>query len=118
MWRDNDRLSWRKLGVLIGQLPAESATATAMRLAAPDEGEAPEHDPDTEQWSRAEHLMAAMIDELLRLRWLTQAVHSAKQPSWSPEPVPRPGLPKVQAKPGISLEAAETLFSFLNPEGG
>lgn len=82
----------------MAQLPAESATATALRLdaaedPAPDSSSVP-HDPETEQWSRMEQLIAAVRDELHVIRWLYASVHSDKgsRPKWKPEPLPRPGV--------------------------
>lgn len=91
-------MTWRKLTVLIAQLPPESATATALRLDerdAPGERESgPPHDPETEQWSRVEQLLAGIHDELNVLHWLYASAHKdPKKPlAWKPERLPRPGV--------------------------
>lgn len=48
------------------------------------------HDgPDA--WSVEAHLLAAAVDELNTLTWMTRAVHSRK-PGKPPKPLPRPGM--------------------------
>lgn len=83
----------RKLGNLIDHLPPESATLTALRLAAPEpepgaeDGEPP--DASEGRWSALEMLMATAVDELRALRWQHGAVHGSK--GSPPSPLRRPG---------------------------
>lgn len=117
MWRKNDKLSWRKLWVLFKQLPPESATSTALRLAAPPGVVNAEHDPEIEQWSRVEQLLAAIRDEMHFLRWAYGAAHSGKQkPKWKPEPLPRPGVsPRKKKKDEVlSSPQIDLLWQHLN----
>lgn len=97
------------------QLPVESATATALRLdAAQNDAEGAPADPEAEQWSRTEQILAAVRDELHVLRWLYISAHSDKgsRPKWKPEPLPRPGVvskKKPQLKPEQTSLLAEHL---------
>lgn len=120
LWRDNDRLSWRKLGVLISQLPPESATATALRLD-PREviaEDAPLHDPETEQWSRVEQLLAGVRDEVLALRWVYSSVHSKAPLKWKPDPLARPGVTPKGKRAQTDNKQAELLWAHLNRAQG
>ena len=61
------RLSWRKLGVLVDHLPPESATITAMRAGLDDDELADrikDADPAKGAWSPDQMLLAGIIDEL------------------------------------------------------
>lgn len=79
----------------------------SQELAAPD--------PDAERWSRQEHLLATLVDEIRALRHVTVSVNSEKAPDWTVEPIPRPGQGKAkQVK--ISPEAADFLFNIINGE--
>lgn len=71
------RLSWRRLGVLIRQLPREAATTRAAA------GEAA-------AWGDAEHLLASIVDVLNAANWQ----RSGKQNAPRPKPLPRPGVKK------------------------
>lgn len=101
------------------QLPPESATATALRLNPLAEGDelTPDgpHDPETEQWSRAEQLIAEVRDELLRIRWLYSTTHSerGKGPKWKPDPLPRPGITPKAQKARLAPEQASLLARHL-----
>lgn len=69
-------LSWRRLGVLIRHLPRDSATRN-------------ETIGEFQDWSRADHLTASVIDALLLLSWVTAGNKKARKP----DPVMRPGAP-------------------------
>lgn len=71
-------LSWRKLRVLIEQLPADSFTKHALAGI--------EFDP----WSATEHLLAMLHDLVADLTWITATVNSKKKIP-VPKPLPRPG---------------------------
>lgn len=104
------------------QLPAESATATALRLyAAKGDIEAAPADPEAEQWSRTEQILAAVRDELHILRWLYISSHSDKgnRPTWKPEPLPRPGVVASKKKPPLKPEQTSLLAEHLaRTQGG
>lgn len=95
-------MTWRELWNLVSQLPPESAIATLMRVEAqknPPTGPAREPDYDSEQWSRVEHLLAAVRDELHYLRHAYVQAHAGKtRLKWKPEPLPRPGIKKSTKK--------------------
>lgn len=67
-------LSWRRLGVLVRQLPREARTVRAQYGAEAD-------------WGQVEHLLAGALDLLAEANW--QRAGDKKQPH--PKPVPRPG---------------------------
>lgn len=109
------RLSWRRLRVLIDHLPPESATKTAMRLAAEADG-VPETDaePADAPWSQTEMLLAVVIDRLGDLTYVLQRAHGGKPEK--PKPLPRPGVRRKKKKPLRPLNAveAEWLFRHIN----
>lgn len=109
LWRDTDRLTWRKLGVLIKFLPSESAYITAVRDSMTKEelDAIPESD-NYGPWSRAETLLAAIVDLLNHLQWQNQMINKGKNsPSPKhPDPVRRPGVDK---KPGLPIEVMERM---------
>ncbi|MEV1068019.1 hypothetical protein [Streptomyces sp. NPDC050263] len=73
-----ERLSARRLAVLIKQLPRDSALNRELH------GEAAE-------WSVTDHLLAAAVDHLAAANWMFACVNSEEgdQPE-APAPVPRP----------------------------
>lgn len=102
----------------MSQLPSESATATALRLQAHDDppaAPAEPHDPEIEQWSRDQQLMALIRDELHAIRWLYSSAHSeqGKGPKWTPDPLPRPGVTPEPKRPALSPEQAAALAQHL-----
>lgn len=119
MWRDNGKLSWRKLWNLVSQLPPESAVATILRIEAaknPNPSPPKPHDVETEQWSRAEHVLAAIRDELHYLRHAYGQAHKGKSKmKWQPEPLPRPGIKpsKKKQREVLTTPQAETLWEHL-----
>lgn len=106
LWRDNDRLSWRKLGVLVQHLPPESATAARLRVDALNDPQGEQlgarslEEIEGEHWSRNDFLVAAVRDELHLLRWLYSYAHNGgKRPKWEPELLERPGVSSSRKKP-------------------
>lgn len=96
------------------QLPPESATATALRL----EGSGlvptgPPPDPDAEQWSRVEHLLAAIRDEAHFLRYSYLSSHSKHSLRWKPEPLPRPGIKPKKKREALTSPQANALYDHL-----
>ncbi|MER5433899.1 hypothetical protein [Streptomyces sp. NPDC002588] len=74
-----DRLSARRLAVLVKHLPRDSALNRDLHGEAAD-------------WSVTDHLLAAAVDHLAAANWMFAAVNSeeGEQPE-PPAPVPRPG---------------------------
>lgn len=103
--------------MLVRQLPAESATATVLRLRARDEGvtSSTPHDPETEQWSRIEHLLASVRDELHFLRYAYTLMNSDKnnRPKWRPEPLARPGVQSKKQRAALQPEQHSVLANYL-----
>ncbi|MGW0823336.1 hypothetical protein [Streptomyces sp. NPDC002845] len=75
-----DRLSSRRLSVLIKHLPRDSALNRELH------GEAAE-------WAVTDHLLAAVVDHLAAANWMFASVNSDEDadPPEPPVPVPRPG---------------------------
>jgi hypothetical protein len=91
-------LSWRRLGVLVKNLPAESATKTALRNAAPlqqvrESATAADYGP----WSQTDMLLAELIDVARWLQW--SKTKAAEKNTDHPEPFPRPGVQRKGAAP-------------------
>lgn len=108
-------MSWRKLGVLIRQLPPESATATLQRLENPAPPvKAQQHDAEHEQWSRAEQLLAAVKDELVALRYSYLSKNSKHRPNWKPTPTPRPGVKPKRARRAAKPQQVSALGAYLD----
>ncbi len=80
-------LTWRRLGVLVRQLPRDSALARAL-------------DPEEAAWSLGDHLLATVAELVSQGNWLlaNQGVEKSKQ---SPQP-------KRIARPGVDPDAKET----------
>lgn len=73
-----------------------------------------EHDPESEQWSRAEHLIAAVRDELQSIRYMYERTHGKHKPKWTPSPTPRPGVkPKRKKRPKLDAQQAAALRDYL-----
>lgn len=101
MWRPRggtSRLTWRRLGVLVDQLPPESCTKTAQRdsldpaeVARMAKGPWSGYGP----WSREALMLAEVVDHLNRVIYTLIRVNGGKRPP--PEPYPRPGVvPKTR----------------------
>lgn len=72
-------MSSRRLSILVGHLPRESAVAHELHGEAAD-------------WTVGDHLLAAAVDHLAAANWMFACVNTAEdaeQPA-PPEPVPRP----------------------------
>jgi hypothetical protein len=97
-WRPGSALTARKLNVLIGQLPPESATMTALRVATPEAAEkvAAGLDPAKAPWSQMEMLLASLIDAVRRVEWMYASVHAKSSPPRAPDPIIRPGVKATQ----------------------
>ncbi|NEA50898.1 hypothetical protein [Streptomyces sp. SID10815] len=74
------RLTSRRLAVLVRHLPRDSVTLRALHGEAAD-------------WSVAEYLLAAAVDQLAEANWMFATVNRDEdaEPLEYPEPVPRPG---------------------------
>jgi hypothetical protein len=107
-------LSWRRLGVLIDHLPAESATKTAIRESLSEDklaelGKLPKTSHGT--WSRDSYLLAAIKDELSILRFVTLRI--AGNEVDTPDLYERPGIKRKVAAAANpqALEYLQTLRS-------
>jgi hypothetical protein len=102
-------LTWRRLLVLVEQLPPESAVMTAIRNMIPeDELHASESHPEFAAWSNLENLIALLIDEVRNFSWsFIQSRSEAKVPR--PDPVRRPGIGSGRQARVISLDAAKRM---------
>ena len=100
-------MSWRRLRVLLDHLPSESAYLTAVREAMrPEDWKSLEDDDRPAQhgpWSRADHLLATIVD---RLAWLTWLQTDGSGPT--PQPYPRPGVDLSNVR-GINPETERRL---------
>ena len=92
-------MTWRRMLVLVSNLPPESALNTAIRNNVP-EGELLPGDPAKGKWSSAETLLATLIDEVRAYRADFAQVNS-KNTVRRPKPIARPGLGR---KPGKVLD--------------
>jgi hypothetical protein len=113
------RMSWRRLRVLIQQLPPESATWTALRNSLSDEELAEQADkgePEQGRWSQLEQLTAALLDATRRVEYVLICANTdskSKRPR-APEPTRRPGAKPVRPKQQMSDAQANHLFALLN----
>jgi hypothetical protein len=111
------RLTWRKLGVRLRNLPPESRFKTALRNATP-EGELKRRseaaDPAQGQWSHEEMLLALIVDVLREVRYVLLKANGSKNAK-QPEPLPRPGVKsKKRKRQPLSLDQAEFLYRWIN----
>lgn len=89
-----------------------------MRVDNPGTGAPAEHDVEGEAWSRLEHLLAAVRDEIHLLDVHFQQVNFKGKPKF--EPMPRPGVKTKSKKksPGkLAPEANDFLWSYLQQMG-
>lgn len=117
LYRPGRKLTWRRLGALIRQLPPESATKTAIRNAMPEtdtKQAATSADPSQGQWSQTEMLLALLVDSVRSLQYALIKVNGGK--GKPPDPIPRPGVkPKgKRARKPLTQEQAEFLFRHIN----
>jgi hypothetical protein len=109
LFRPGRSLGWRKLLVLIDQLPPEGALNTAIRSRVPeDELAARRGDPAAAPWSTMETLTAMLIDEVRMLAWSYASAHS-KSAIPKPTPLPRPGAGRTRRRRPIDLDTAQRL---------
>jgi hypothetical protein len=90
-------LSWRRLGVLIRQLPETARTVALLH---------------GETWTRTEHLLAAAVDVLNAANWQRGG---GKGPR--PKPLPRPGVEDREVRRfGTPVRTIDELNRRLHPE--
>lgn len=82
------RLTWRRLRVLLGQLPRESGLVQRTG-------------GDAVRWGAQEHLLASVVDELRIIDWHYVSSHSRKRVP-SPPMIPRPGV-RTPSEPVMSV---------------
>jgi hypothetical protein len=114
-------MSWRRLRVLIQQLPPESATWTALRNEMPAAElaeQAEKGEPEKGRWSQLEQLIAANVDATRRVEWVllcSNIEQKSKRPD-APEPMRRPGAGPRKKQAQLTEKSANTLFELL--QGG
>ena len=105
------RLSLRRLRILIQHLPPESATKTALRNEAEEQGAATssaEYRPDKAPWSGVEIMLAIVRDEIRQNTNAAIAIAGGTPPEFTP--TPRPGIPpKSAARKGLTDEQRRAL---------
>jgi hypothetical protein len=118
VWRD--RMSLRRLAVLLEHLPPESATVTALRgelPAAERERRARQADPEAGRWSQQELLLASIGDSLRRLEYYFLRVNGATRLD-KPQPMPRPGVPDPKRRKPIPQHAYDALWELMHGRPG
>ncbi|MBK5995372.1 hypothetical protein ACFCXC_00020 [Streptomyces microflavus] len=90
-----DRLSSRRLAVLIKHMPRDSAVTR-------------DRDGEAADWSVSDYLLAAVVDHLAAANWMFAAVNTDEDsdPPERPVPVPRPGHPEQQDEEDLAAEQA------------
>ncbi len=108
--------SWRGVRIFIEHLPPETATKTAMRLAAEAEGIQPDEDasPADAPHSALEMSVIALRDDVRYLTYVVQASNGGK--GKPPEPLERPGVRSKKNRRLKPVEGAmaEHLFRRIN----
>lgn len=94
LWRGG--LSYRRLWVLLKELPVDSSTQTRLRDAANAELEElvaapPDQPAQFGPWALTNYQLAALTDEVAWLRFVIARANGAEDYP-QPTPVPRPGL--------------------------
>jgi hypothetical protein len=113
-------MSWRRLRVLIQNLPPESATMTAIRNSMSDEeldAQSDAGEPEKGRWSQTEQLLALLADRVAQLQYTLICVNTEKksQRPEVPEPIRRPGSqPRKKKAAPMTDEGAEVLFQLIN----
>jgi hypothetical protein len=102
-----DRLSARRLRVLVQHLPADSALVRTLR------GESAE-------WGLTEHLLAAAVDELAVGNWLFASAHAPEHADAPERPrqVPRPGVEDERDAEPVSATPGQIAAFFGVPQPG
>lgn len=96
---------------------------TALRVAAPppeDADEEEERDVEGERWSRAEHLLATLIDvqrNALHAFYLANSDGKGRKPE-PPDPVLRPGITPPAKRRAPTAEARQWLFDMIGGGAG
>lgn len=108
----------RRLRVLIQNLPAESATWTALRNALSEEelaAQAEKGEPEKGRWSQHELLLASTLDAIRRVEYVLTCANSDKS-KWpkAPEATRRPGAGPAKPKSKMSEAQANHLFTLIN----
>ncbi len=90
-------MTWRRLRVLVDQLPPESATKSALRdaMSAEEWEQATERDAPAGwgAWSHEALLLAQVADRVAQVEWALIAVNSEKgKAPKAPAPIVRPGV--------------------------
>ncbi|MGW5633950.1 hypothetical protein [Streptomyces sp. NPDC003832] len=116
-------MSWRRLRVLIQNLPPESATWTALRnqLTSQELAEqAAKGQPEKGRWSQVEQLLAGIDDRLARLDYAYRCSHIESKSKWPkpPEPMRRPGAGPKKTKAALTDKSANRLFELLQGGAG
>lgn len=103
LWRGD--LSYRRLWVLLNDLPQESLTQTALRDD-PNRENLPTSEADEERfgpWRLDNYQLSLLIDEVSQLRYAVGVAYRL-DPNPVPEPTPRPG--RAKRPNGASAEVA------------
>jgi hypothetical protein len=117
-------LSYRRLWVLIKQLPPESATQTALRDEDLDVGvdDLIAADPEPEDrfgpWSKQDYLLAHLIDAVRENTYAVSVAGSLEPKPKPPALFPRPGVRRPESAPQPLSEAAVLYLNRLRPTGG
>lgn len=111
-------LSWRRLHLLVTQLPSESLTKTAIRDALTDEQvelmRKSQVEADHGPWSKQDYLLAAAVDGI---NVLTATVSGALGGKYAFDPVDRPFLPKAKSN-GLTPSERDYLQRIRAARGG
>lgn len=94
-----ERLTWRRLAVLLAHLPRDSWTVREVS------GEAA-------RWGDQEHLLATIADLLTQANWMFAAANSKHAPDL-PKPLRRPGDPDPTVRIGGKRTATPREFQRL-----
>lgn len=107
-------MSWRRLGVLIRGLPAESVTKTELRNETPEDeltaavvGNSPYG-----AWSQTDMLLADLIDVARWLQW--SKTKDGEDNRNHPKPYPRPGV----KRPGAVTAKVVDLLEYVRTHNG
>lgn len=101
-----ERLSWRRLQVLLAHLPRESWTVR-------------EVNGEQARWGDQEHLLATIIDVLVQANWMFVSANS-KQPPDMPKPLRRPGDPvnRIGGKRSYTMREVDAIRARMTPMAG
>ncbi|MFI6644292.1 hypothetical protein [Streptomyces sp. NPDC050504] len=100
-----ERLSSRRLAVLVQHMPRDSALARELHGEAAD-------------WSVTDHLLAHAVDQLAEANWMFAMVNRDEEadPLDHPEPIPRPATPDAADPVGRREPLLATgVAAFLSP---